>query len=266
MRLLLLIFLAAQPAASDASPSPVRGTRATPPPAGAAPHDLTHPGCCSDKDVTNFGYHVDFGAWPDGEEMTDQLRSIGLLIGRGVDPAVPVTQVATDPSRAYACERVLSGEPSFTGSEFMIFVSPTQNRWARVQNVGVNVGYSDRTRISFLAAYDSDGNLLEAKYNDRVGFQFLSIQRPTPDISRILVGDCDGPFCYPDGGGSAFNCLTFSGPVVTTLPLPATISMPPSPAIQGVPAATPGSALALMGGLAALAAAVLSAGRRKRPS
>jgi hypothetical protein len=203
-------------------------------PGTLAPSDV-YTGCCTDPDVVNYGYHIDFNAWPDGDELTDQLRSVGLLFGRGIHMSHPPTIFLTDASRGSECQRVLNGEPPFSGWEYMIFVDPVNNRWSKVQRVGASVGFSDQSPISFLAAYDMNGNLLDFKYNDRIGFQFLSIERPTADISRVLVGDCDGPYCYQDGGGSALNCLTFSGPVATATPLPATITMPNPPRLQGVP-------------------------------
>ena len=222
--------------------------------------DTPYVGCCSDPDVQNFGYHVEFDSWPDGEEISDQLRSVGLLFGRSVNDAanaVPWTYVLSDPSRSSQCTAVLNGEPAFTGWEYFIFVSPVENKWATVQKVGVDVGYCDRERTTFLAAYDMNGNLIASKYNDRVGFEFLSVQRPTADIARVLVGDCDGAYCYQDDAGSALNCLTFSGPVATNTPLPTNIRMPNPPLLQGVPGAGLPGWIALTLGLAGIAAAAL---------
>jgi hypothetical protein len=101
--------------------------------------------------------------------------------------------------------------------------------------VGVDVGYCDNLQSTFLAAYDASGRLLDFKYNNRFGFQFLSIERPTADICRVMVGDCNGPLCYPDGGGSGMNCLSYSNPVATTQPLPSDAPPPPPPIIQGTP-------------------------------
>jgi catechol 2,3-dioxygenase-like lactoylglutathione lyase family enzyme len=211
-------------------------------------------GCCTDPDVRDFGHRIDFGAWPDGEEINTQFRGQGLLFGQGASSSAPQTLVLYDPSRSPGCEYVLNGEPAFSGWEFLIFVQPLQNKWAAVQRVGVDVGYCDGDTTCFIAAYDKDGNLLEAKFNDRVGFQFVWIERPTADISRVLVGDCADAVghCYPDAGGSAFNCLAYSTPVPVDVPLPANIPMPPPPTVQGVPSLGPV-------GLAALSLALLGA-------
>lgn len=238
--------------ASAAEPS--RATRVGP---AMLMNPTPYSGCCTDPDVVNFGYHIDFSSWGDGEEMTTQLRGAGLLFGRGIDPAVSPTMVLSDPSRGSLCQSVLNGEPAFSGWEYFIFVDPTTNHWATVQKVGADIGYADREQICFLAAYDRNGNLLDFQYNDRVGFQFLSVERPTADISRVLVGDCDGAYCYQDGGGSALNCLTYSGPITTSVPLPAQISVPRPPLIQGVPGVAPAGALLmslalLSGGVAVL--------------
>jgi hypothetical protein len=253
IRVLLLLGagLLAGTAVSADSPS---GTRASD--LHLAPNTAFN-GCCNDPDVANFGYHVDFSAWNDGEELTDQLRGVGLLFGRAVHPTISPTMILTDPSRASVCQSVLNGEPAFSGWEYFIFVDPVTNKWATVQKVGADIGYADREQTCFLAAYDKNGNLLDFQYNDRLGFQFLSVQRPTADISRVLVGDCDGPYCYQDGGGSALNCLTFSGPVATSTPLPAEILVPRPPIIQGVPTVAGYGTLVmslilLAGGIAAL--------------
>jgi hypothetical protein len=235
---------------ATAADAPVHGTRAGE--ARALTTPTSSSGCCTDPDVLDFGYHVDFSAWGDGEEMTDQLRSTGLLFGRAINPDLAPTMILTDPSRGTLCQSVLNGEPAFAGWEYFIFVDPVTNRWATVQKVGADIGFADREQICFLAAYDRNGNLLDFQYNDRVGFQFLSVQRPTADISRVLIGDCDGPYCYQDGGGSALNCLTFSGPVSTSFALPAQITVPRAPIIQGVPgvegAGTLAMSLILLGG------------------
>jgi hypothetical protein len=263
MRLLMpcitagLLAVAVLDAAASSGPA---GTRASETLGGAS---TLNTGCCTDPDVQNFGYHVDFSSWPDGEELATQLRGVGILMGRGISPSTPATMVLSDPSRGSGCTYVLNGEPAFTGWEYLIFVSPTENKWATVQRVGVDVGYCDRVNTTFLAAYDVDGNLLDFQYNDQLGFQFLSVSRPSADIARIMVGDCDGPFCYPDQAGSALNCLSFSGPVATTTDLPSNITMPAPPVVQGtLPALGPGGWALLGLVLSTMAALAL---RRRHP-
>jgi hypothetical protein len=251
MRLAVLVA-AGLLAGTSAFGSSVHGTRAAPRPVTGSAS-----GCCTDPDVQNYGYNIDFSAWPDGEELTDQLRGAGLLFGKAVSVSAPSTMVLSDPSRAYDCQYVLNGEPAFDGWEYFIFVDPTGTRWSKVQKVGVDVGYCDREQTTFLAAYDAQGNLLQFAYNDRIGFQFLKIERPTADIFRVVVGDCNGPFCYQDGGGSAMNCLTYSGPVATTQPLPADMPMPPPPRIQGVPGYGPAGLMTLLAGMMALSVLAL---------
>lgn len=237
----------------SSSSAAVSGTRVTPGPDAAG---QVHVGCCTDPDVLDFGYRIDFSAWPDGEEITFQLQDAGLLFGKAISSSAPATMVLTDPARAYECQQVLNGDPPYAGWEYFIFVDPTGSRWSTVQKVGANVGYADRIQSCFIAAYDADGHLLDFRYNDRLGFQFLSIQRPTADISRVLVGDCNGPFCYQDGGGSAMNCLTYSGPVSTPRTLPANIPVPAAPIIQGVPGVGNLGLILLSFAMAGLAAAV----------
>lgn len=237
--------------ASDAPPNGTRTSAQVP-----RSTDVAYPGCCNDADVVDYGHNVNFSAWPDGDELTDQFRPSGLLFGRAINPSIAPTMFVTDPSRGNGCQMVLNGEPQFTGWEYFIFVDPVQNRWATVQRVGADVGYADRLQICFLAAYDRDGNLLDFKYNDRIGFQFLKVERPTADISRVLVGDCDGPFCYEDGGGSAFNCLSYSNPVSTAIPLPSQITQPRAPIVTGVPATGSGGLIVLslvLGGVGLIA-------------
>lgn len=196
--------------------------------------------CCNHPSLPNYGHRLDFDANYDGEEITTQFRPQGMLFGKGATVNAPRAMVTADYTRLEACQLVLTGHPAFSGWEFFIFVDPLEDKWARVQNIGVHLGYSDFVHSGFIAVYDANGNLLESKFNDEIGFDFVSINRPTADICMVLVGDCTsaGGVCYPDPGGSAFTCLTYSTPVSTPVSLPPTITMPaPPPPIPGTPGA-----------------------------
>lgn len=198
-------------------------------------------GCCSDPGVVDFGRRLDFTAMEEDSQLTDQYHSWGILLGRGASSLAPRTYVRADYARASECNHVLNGDPTFSGWEFMIFADPSETHWASVQNVGANVGYCDLPQSCFLAVYDYDGNLLDIAFNQNVGFEFLSIERPQADIYSVMVGDClrSGNVCYPDQAGSALNCLTFSLPVNSTRPLPTTVPVPPSPTVATTPATAP---------------------------
>jgi len=249
-------------ASAAPAPSPHPSTRASA--SRLAPEYLS--GCCSDPDVKNFGLHIDFSPWPEDSEMTTQYRSLGILFGKGASPYASHAIVRVDYARQIGCTHVLSGDPSFSGWEYFIFADPTQPRWAAVQNVGADVGYCDAANSSFIAAYDVNGNLLEAKFNDEVGFQFLSIERPFAEICQVLVGDCYGGsgVCLPDPAGTALNCLSFSPPVSLGRDLPESITLPPPPIVHVAPATGP-LGLGALGLLMAALAAWLLGRRRAAP-
>jgi hypothetical protein len=233
---------------------------------GARLGTQTNAGCCDDPDVQNFGVHLDFTSVPEDSELTQQHRSSGILFGRGASSLAPRTFVRVDYARVTGCQRVLNGDPTFSGWEFMIFADSVDDRWAAVQRIGADVGYCDQEASCFLAAYDVDGNMIDIVFNENIGFQFLSIERPSAEICRVMVGDClrSGSVCYPDDAGSALNCLTFSTPVSLLRPLPVTVPVPGPPTIQtspiagAVPLAT--SAVLVVG----FAAWSLSRDRRRR--
>jgi hypothetical protein len=254
-RFFALFVAAAMGVATVAAADPSgRTTRGAALPTGTATAVDPNHGCCWDPDVVEYGHHIDFTGFVDGYEVTTQYRSQNLLFGEGATVRAPKTVVRYDYSRLdFNCRTVLNGDPIFQGWEFFIFVDPVQNKFATVQNVGVDIGYADLNHSNFLAAYDVNGNFLEAKFNTKTGFQFLKIERPTADIARVMTGDClgSGLQCYPDEAGSAINCLTFSTPVANSTPLPETIEMPPAPTTVGLPGTSPWT----MTGLAMLLAA-----------
>jgi len=190
-------------------------------------------GCCSDPDVKNYGNSLDFTSQPYGLEITTQFRNLGVLFGRGASPWAEPTIVRTDGSRPTRCinQGCLNGDPVFEGWEFFAFVDPVQNKWATVQKVGVDIGYCDVLISGFIAAYDKNGNLLEVKFNNQYGFQFLGIERQSSDISYVRTGDCInvGGSCQPDPNGTAINCVTFSTPITISDTLPDSIVVPPHP-------------------------------------
>jgi hypothetical protein len=201
-------------------------------------------GCCSDPDVPNYGIKLDFTSRTEGEEITTQYRAQGVLFGRGGSSSATPTVIHADGARPFCPNQLtLSGLPHFDGWEFFIFVDPTQNRWATVDKVGASVGYCDVVNACFMAAYDLNGNLVGITRNSQIGFQFLSVQSATPNISCVLIGDCQIGFvsCVPDPAGSATNCLTFPSPVSQppppALPPPDSLPLPPPP--PGPPPATP---------------------------
>jgi hypothetical protein len=205
-------------------------------------------GCCTDPDVLDFGVHIDFTSMADDDTLSSQFRSSGILFGTAATPNATPTVVETDWSRVTGCRKVITGLPTYQGWVLFIFADTNQNRWAAVRDVGADVGYCDRLNSCFIAAYDAAGTMLEAKFNSRVGFQFLSIQRPTPDISLVLVGGClsTGIECYPDPGGSAMSCLTYSPPISSVTALPDSFQVPGSPVPPPTPAVTPEAGI-LMG-------------------
>ena len=205
--------------------------------------------CCSG--AMNFGTFIDFNTLS-REEIQSEFRPNGVLFGRGASGEAPATLVEFDYSRPIGCRKVLSGAPFATGWEFFIFVDPNENHWAPVQRVGASIGHSKNLQSCFIAAYDAQGNLLEAKYNEEFGFQFVAIERPTADIHMVLVGDCQssGAICYPDPAGSALNCLTFSSPISTTVDLPSLISIPQPPIRVGMPSTSPRGLVVLVMALA----------------
>jgi len=207
----------------------------------------TNFGCCNDADVRNYGIKIDVNAMQDGIELRDQYKSLGVRFGSYASPSAPPTWVDIDYSRYGTCRNVISGDPSFSGWEFFIFANPTQDRWATVQKVGVDIGYCDLPNSCFIAAYDADGQLLDSKFNTADGFQFLGIERQSADIACVLVGDCLGQstLCQPDQAGSAFNCLTFSTPINGPTPLPNNMPVPPPPTRALAPGASPGGMIAL---------------------
>lgn len=229
----------------------------TPPPVGLDANSQV--GCCV-SGVQHYGNDIDFTSQPEGTPITDQYGAMGVLFGTGATPLAAETVVQIDYSRAPDCRHVLNGDPPFQGWEFLVFANPSNTHWCKVQRVGALIGYCDRENSVFLAAYDWDDNLLEVKFNDTIGFQFISVERPTADICKVLIGDCvgGGGSCYPDPAGSALNCLTFSTPVATAQSLPDTISMPAPPLIQGTPGVGGIGLVALSGLLAVLAIVVVS--------
>jgi hypothetical protein len=240
--------------ASAAHASSSRSTAAHAPLRAPSASALASIGCCSDPDVQNFGFHIDFNSIPEDSEITTQYRSHGILFGKAASSLAARSVVRTDYARATGCNRVLNGDPAFSGWEFFIFVDPVQSKWAAVQNVGVDIGYCDSPNSCFIAAYDWNDSLIEAKFNDDIGFQFLSIQRPGPEICKVLVGDCVGTnVCDPDPAGSALNCLSFSTPSTTTRTLPSQVTMPAAPIVYASPGVEPW-------GMAMLAAALLIVG------
>ena len=197
-------------------------------------------GCCSDPDVKNYGNAVDLSLEPEGYQVTNQYRPLGILFGRGLSPIVPPTIVRIDDARSRGCRLVLNGDPVFSGWELMGFVDRTQAKWAAVQKVGVDMGYCDVPRSCFIAAYDWSGRYLASTFNTTIGFQFLAIERPSADISYVMTGDCVnvGFHCQQDAAGSAINCIHFTTPVTLARTLPDTLQMPDAPPIP-VPAARP---------------------------
>jgi hypothetical protein len=232
---------------------------------GIAPLAADTTACCGYSGAPNFGVKLDFDTMGEGTEVTTQYRNYGVLFGLGASPLAADTYVLEDYSRPQSCRLVLNGDPPFGGWEFMIFVDPVSSHWAKVQKIGATIGYCDRPNSCFIAAYDGAGQLLEARFNEDVGFQFLSIDRPSADISIALVGDCQGGggACYPDPGGSALNCLTFSPPVIGAAALPDTVHIPNPPFIQGTPVAGREGLLALGFMLATAAALMYSRMNRK---
>jgi len=223
---------------------------------GSPGHALSpEAGCCSDPDVPNYGTKLDFTFRTPGEEITTQYRPQGVLFGRGGSSSVSQTLIQADGARPFCPNQLtLSGLPHFEGWEFFLFVDPVENRWATVDRVGASVGYCDVLQACFIAAYDLNGNLLEVTRNTQLGFQFLSVERPTADISCVLIGDCQigsNP-CLADPSGSAINCLTFPPPVVQPPTLPPPDSLPPPPPPPGPPMAdAPGVSLSLLSALVA---------------
>lgn len=256
MALLALLVLVATAEARGA------GTRDPQTPGSTIATD-PNTGCCNGPAVLNYGNRIDFGIQGEDSPITDQYRPMGVLFGHGATPLAPETVVRYDPDRGIECPLVLNGDPPFRGWEFLIFVNPVSNRWSKVQKIGAVLGYCDVPNSVFIAAYGSDGELLESKFNTQIGFEFISIERPTADICRVLIGDCQGggAACYPDPAGTALNCLTFSTPIQTTASLPDTVQVPDAPHVQGTPAAGTSGLIAL-GGL--LLAAALFAMRPRR--
>jgi hypothetical protein len=140
--------------------------------------------CC--PGVINFGNTIDFNLLPDREEVQGEYRTTGVLFGRGASGEAPPTLVQIDWSRSSGCRKVLSGDPAFQGWEFFIFVDSLLDKWAAVQKVGASIGYCDFPHSCFIAAYDAQGNLLQSKFNDGLGLQFVTIERPTTDIKMFL--------------------------------------------------------------------------------
>src|SRR5207247_2478065 len=94
------------------------------PRAGTEPRPSTSPrvlglgagaqtGCCTGTGVLNFGVRLDFNSQPDGVEITDQYRSLGVLFGHGVTPNAASTVVQEDYPRPSGCRNVLNGDPAF---------------------------------------------------------------------------------------------------------------------------------------------------------
>ena len=258
----MLVALAAAGTPRDAHASQP-STRAPGTRAIAGP-EAPQAGCCSGPGILNFGNRLDFSDQDEDTEITNQYRSLGVRFGRDASPLAANTVVRVDWSRDPGCRNVLNGDPEMAGWEFFIFANPGANQWARVQKVGASVGYCDQQNSCFIAVYDANGQLLESKFNDAVGFQFLSIERPSADICRVLVGDCGGgtAICSPDAAGSALNCLTFSTPVATALALPDTVRVPPPPFVPALPATSAPGLVTLAALLAGTAMLVFARKRR----